>query len=228
MRIPMIGALAALCSSPASAIDVLLTPDRAAGVLRTGSFSDALGGVVAARERVFTGEFGAADPSQPNFADEPGFHALDGAFAAGDSWGFNITDRVHRWDAAARHFDAVSPYSITISYAGGALSATSPTAPGSFTPGFSLITPGGEIDNHLDIFLNAPASPDADGIYMLRLNLFATGLGPSEDVYLVLNRGLTASEAAAAERYARDNLAPAPGTAAVLGLGAAAWARRRR
>lgn len=231
MRILTIGALvslSALCSSRASAVDVLLNPDRAAGVLYTGSFSDSLGGVVSTRERVFTGEFGAADPTQPNFTDEPGFHALDGAFAAGDSWGFNITDRVYRWNAAARNFDAASPFTITLSYASGVLSATSPTAAGGFSPGFSLLTPGGEIDNHLDIFLDAGASPDADGIYLLRLNVFAPGLNPSDNFWFVLSRGLVGSEGAAAEQYVRDNLVPAPGALAALSLGLLAAACRRR
>lgn len=227
LTVPALCALAVSVTGSALAFDVLLLPDRASGVVRTGAYDDATKSVVSENERVFTGEFGA-DPLQPNFSDEPGFRALDGAFPAGDSWGFNITDRVYRWDVASQNFDTASPFTITMSYAAGILNATSPTTPGGFTPGFSLTIPGGGFDDHLDIFLDAGASTEADGIYLLRLNLFATGLAASDNVWFVLNRGLSGTEFAAAEQYVRDFIVPAPGACAVFAIGFASAGRRRR
>lgn len=229
MKFSMLAAVAAL-AAPASAggFDVLLRPDRAAGVLRTGSFDDATTMVVSEHERVFKGDFGAADPTQPNFSDEPGFRALDGAFTAGESWGFNITDRALRWNTTTGAFDQPSPFSITLSFAGGALSATTPTQPGEIVPGFSLLVPGGGFDNHLDLFLNAGEGAAAIGIYLLRLNVFGAGLAASDNIWFVLNRGLSEAEHERAEHYVRDVLVPTPGTGVLAVGGLVAVSRRRR
>lgn len=224
----VVATLALVHAASAGGYDVLLRPDRAAGIMRTGSFDDATAMVVSEHERVFKGDFGAADPNQPNFSDEPGFRALDGAFSAGESWGFNITDRALRWNTITGAFDEPSPFGITISFAGGALSATTPTQPGEIVPGFSLLVPAGGFDNHLDIFLNAAEGSGADGIYLLRLTVFGAGLNASENIWIVLNRGRSETEHEEAEQYVRDVLVPTPGTGVLAAGGLLALSRRRR
>ncbi len=208
-------------------LDVLLLPDRSSGVLRTGSYDDATKAVVSENERVFLAEFGAAIPGEPNFADAPGFRALDGAFTPGDQWGFWITDAVRVWDPLAGHFDTLSTYTISLGF--GPLSVTSSTSAGGVVNGFDLIIPAGGFDDHLDVTLDAPTGPEADGVYLLRLSLRATGLTPSEHVWFVYNRAMDKSIHEAAEAYVRDVLVPSPGGAGVLALlGAMTIARRQR
>ncbi len=207
-------------------LDVLLLPDFSSGVLRTGSYDEATKMVVSENERVFLAEFGEAIPGEPNFADAPGFRALDGAFTPGDQWGFWITDAVRVWDDVAGHFDTLSTHTITLGF--GPLSATSATTAGGVVNGFDLTIPAGGFDDHLDVTLDAPAGPEADGIYLLRLSLRATGLTPSENVWFVYNRGMDEKMHEAAEEYVRDVLVPSPGGASVLALFGAAMSRRRR
>ncbi len=205
--------------------DVLLLPDVSSGVLRTGSYDDATGVVVSENERVFLAEFGEAIPGEPNFADAPGFRALDGAFTPGDQWGFWITDAVRVWDSVAGHFDTLSTYTISLGF--GPLSVTSATTPGGVVSGFDLTIPGGGFDDHLDVMLDAPTGPEADGIYLLRLSLRATGLAPSENIWFVYNRGMDELMHEAAEEYVRDVLVPAPGGAIGGALGVVITGARR-
>lgn len=218
-----------VCSASALAsagLDVLLLPDRATGVLRTGSYDDATAMVVSENERVFMGEFGEAIPGEPNYADGPGFRALEGAFSPGDQWGFRITDAVRVWDPFAGHFDALSAYSISLGF--GPWSVTSPASAGGVMNGFDLTIPASGFDDHLDVTLDAPTTPEADGVYLLRLSLRATGLTPSHDIWFVYNRGLNKLTHEEAEQYVRDVLVPGPGGAGALALLGVAVARRRR
>lgn len=206
--------------------DVLLLPDRGAGVLRTGAFDDATQSVVSLDERVFTGEFGKVIPGEPNYTDEPGFRALTGEFNSGDAWGFWITDAVRVWDPLGGHFDDLSPYSITLGF--GPWSVTSSAVAGGVVNGFDITIPGMGFDDHLDITLNAPMGLEADGVYLLRLSLRATGLAPSEPIWFVLNRGKDKLTFEAAEEYVRDVLVPSPGTCAAFAVLAFGATRRRR
>lgn len=233
------GALGASAALARQHSDTLLQADHALGRVTTGAFDDATKMVVSTDERVFAGDFGETDPLQPNYSDEPGFRALAMTFAEGDQWGLNITDSVRVWDSASGNFDTLSPFTITLGF--GPLSATSPASPGGFTPGFPItVATTGGFDTHLDVYLDAPGldaaeldapgrgAPMADGVYLLRLSAFATGLNASDDFWFVMNRGLDEAEHDRAVDYVREFLVPAPGGAATLACGVIALVRRRR
>lgn len=216
------GALGASAAPARQHFDTLLQANHALGRVTTGAFDDATKSVVSTDERVFAGDFGETDPLQPNYSDEPGFRALAMAFAEGDHWGLNITDGVRVWDSASGNFDTLSPFTITLGF--GPLSATSPALAGGFTPGFPIIVDAtGGFDTHLDIFLDAQgldtsgrAGPATDGVYLLRLSAFATGLSASGDFWFVMNRGVDEAEHDRSVDYVREFVVPAPGT---IGLG---------
>lgn len=207
-------------------LDVLLLPDVSSGALRTGSYDDGSSMVVSENERVFLGEFGEAIPGEPNYADAPGFRALDGAFTAGDQWGFWITDAVRVWDHVAGDFDTLSTYTISLGF--GPLRVMSATTAGGVVNGFDLTIPSGGFDDHLDVTLDAPTGPEANGIYLLRLSLRATGLAASENIWFVYNRGMDELMHEAAEEYVRDVLVPGPGVLLVGALSVFVIGARRR
>ncbi len=219
---------AAVCLAPSAVVaqhaDVLLIPDFVNGVVATGAFDDDSGMVLSMNQQVFEAEFGEADPMNPNFADEPGFRALPGDFD--DSyWGFNIIDTVLVWNGT--DFSTVSPYSMTINL-GPSPDITSPAAPGGFTAGFDIPVGAGGFDDHLNLFLDAPMDGSADGIYLLTLEVYAEGLGASDPIWFVMNRGLSELEHEAAVDWVNANLVPAPGSIALVGVAGIAAVRRRR
>jgi MYXO-CTERM domain-containing protein len=201
--------------------DVLILPDSVSGAVRTGAFDDATESIVNTNQRVFFADFGEADPLQPNFADEPGFRGLASDFGDGSSWSFNITGAVGLWNGA--DFSTPSPFTISLGF--GPASVTS--AAGSVS-GFSVPVSGDDgFDDHLDVILDAPTDGTADGIYLLRLSIAVPGFADSDEIWWVLNRGLSETEHDAAIDFARANV-PAPSSAlALLGAGLLAGRRRR-
>jgi len=201
--------------------DVLILPDTASGQVRTGAFDDATESVLNTNQRVFFADFGEADPLQPNFADEPGFRGLASDFADGSSWSFAITGAVTQWNGA--DFSTASPYTMTLGF--GPASVTSSTG---FVSGFSVPVSGSDgFDDHLDVFLDAPTDSSADGIYLLRLSIGVPGFSDSDEIWWVMNRGLSETEHDAAIDFARATI-PAPSSAlALVGAGLLATRRRR-
>jgi len=203
--------------------DVLLLPDESTGSVRTGAFDDSTESVVSMNERVFPAEFGEADPGQPYFADEPGFRALPGDFAGGE-WGFNLLDAARVWDGS--DFDAISPYSMTLNF-GPSPDVTSPPSADGFEPGFTIPVPANGFDDHLNLFLDV-GTDSPTGVYLLTLEVFATGFDPSEPIWFVMNAGAEESVHEAAIEYAENVLVPAPSGVAVAALGIGGLMGRRR
>lgn len=204
--------------------DVLLLPDETNGVIQTGAFDDDTESVVSMNERVFPAEFGEADPAQPYFADEPGFRALPGDFDGGE-WGFNLLDAAREWNGA--NFDTISPFSMSIDF-GPSPTITSPPNADEFVPGFTIPVPAGGFDDHLNIFLDVGASSPT-GVYLLTLEVFATGFGASDPIFFVMNAGADEAAHEAAEDFVRNVIVPSPGPAALalLSIGGLAGRRRR-
>ncbi|MFG0273449.1 MAG: hypothetical protein ACF8QF_00145 [Phycisphaerales bacterium] len=201
--------------------DVLILPDSASGKVRTGAFDDATESILNTNQRVFFADFGEADPLQPNFAAEPGFRGLPSDFADGSSWSFNLTGPVSLWNGT--DFSSPSPHTITLGF--GPASVTSGAG---FVAGFSVPVSGNDgFDDHLDVFLDGPTDSSADGIYLLRMTLSVAGFDDSDEIWWVMNRGLSESEHDAAIEAA-EALIPAPSSAlALLGAGLLAGRRRR-
>jgi len=219
-----LGVLSMAGAAFADGLDVLLLPDFDTGQIVTGAFDDETKTVVDTDQRVFGADFGEADPAQPNFADEPGFRALPGDFD-GQNWGFNVLDAVFRWNG--NDFSEVSPFTMTINF-GPSPDVVTPTTPGRTVPGFEIPIGNDGFDDHLNIFLNAPADDSADGIYLLTLNAFTTEFEASEPFWFVFNRGLSEAEHDLAIDYVNTNLVPSPGAMVLAPMLGAALMRRRR
>ncbi|MFI4883177.1 MAG: PEP-CTERM sorting domain-containing protein [Phycisphaerales bacterium JB064] len=186
------------------------------GGIVTGIVEDGPGGqFVVPGERVFAGEmfeFGGQI-----FADEPGLFAEAGVFPDSDL-NFDFASPVQRWNGSG--FESAAQ-TFTLEY--GPLSATSPMA-GSGS-GFGIgVGPAG-FDEHYDFYLN-----DAEtGVYLLSLDFSSSdaGIGSALTTYIVFNNGADEMEHDAAIAYVEDVIVPAPGSLALLGLGALAMRRRR-
>lgn len=202
----------ALCQLPEG--DIHLTVEN--GRLVTGRISED-GLTVTPNVRVFITELGL---DIPNTADDPGLRADAGAFAPGTALGLNLNRAVRMWNGV--DFSTIAPSTITTNFA--TVSVTSP-ATDLFTPGFSIpVDPDGSFHHHPTRVLNAPAS---DGIYLLDLNLTATGLADAQPVWTLYNQNMPDDVAQAAYDYAASTI-PSPGGAALLGGGLLGAARRRR
>ena len=201
--------------------DILILPDPVSGKVRTGAFDDPTESILSLRQRVFAGSFGEADPLQPNFSDEPGFRGLASDFPNGSSWSFNITGAVSIWNGA--DFSGPSAYTITLGF--GPAQVTSGAG---FVSGFSVPVSGNDgFDDHLNVFLDAPLDSSADGIYLLRMEVGVPGFAFSDEIWIVLNRGVDDAIFDQAIDTA-FTLVPAPGAGgALLALGLLT-ARRRR
>lgn len=186
------------------------------GRIVTGIVEDGPGGeFVIPGQRVFAAEmfeFGGFI-----FADEPGLFAAPGEFPDSDL-GFDFAAPVRRWNGST--YESTTQ-TFTLEF--GPLSATSPLM-GS-APGFGIgVGPAG-FDEHYDFFLNTPEP----GVYLLELDLWSSdsAIGRAETTFLVFDYDAAPGQHDAAIRYAEDVLVPAPGSLAVLGLGALALRRRR-
>lgn len=215
--------LAAACGS-AMAHDGDIGLRIANGKIITGAVVDTPSGpMVQGIRRVFGAEF--EDLLGTAFAGEPGLFAAPGTFAM-SQLGFDILGPVLRWDGAAFPPAPIPAETITIEF--GPLSRTTPLV-NMIVPGFSIgVGPGG-FDEHYDFYLNAPAS---DGIYVLSMRLWSDqpGIRASDPFFIVFNWNEDERQHDQAINWARANLVPAPGTAA-LGLvlaGLASGYRRRR
>ncbi len=167
--------------------------------------------------RVFFGELGL---DIPNVGTDPGWLALDGAFAASTPISFDFLGSLKRWNGSS--FSAATPETMTLAF--GPANATTPAAD-ILSPGFALNTDDeGGLHDHPSFTLNAPGS---DGIYLLPLQFSAPGLTASDPVWMLWGQNASESDIAAAYDYSLVNI-PAPTTLALAALGLAATTRRRR
>lgn len=178
--------------------------------------------------RAFLSEFGE-DPLLPRFTDEPGFDSADGTFTAGALVGFNITNRLGRWNGMGFDYLMGDTETITISHLMGGQRVTAD----GFVAGFGLPADSdGEWHYHLGYTIgHADGVTDPmEGIYLLELDLWTneTGVANSLPFWLVMNYGDTEANHDAAYDYVQENLVPEPATLAALGVGAAWLLRRRR
>jgi len=187
------------------------------GRIVTGIVEDGPGGeFVIPGERVFAAEmfeFGGRI-----YADEPGLFAEAGEFPD-SQLGFDFASPVQRWDGST--FVSTSQ-TYTLEF--GPLSATSPLAGGA--AGFGIgVGPAG-FDEHYDFYLNDPEA----GVYLLAIDLWSddSTIAGAETTYLVFDYDAAPGEHDRAIDYVEDVVIPAPGSLALLGLGGAFAARRRR
>lgn len=207
------------------------------GQLQTGIVEvDAVSGDewVVLGQRVFAGELDGLT----GFAADPGFFsgslgAAGGPVTvpAGAQLGFTINGPLQAWNGAGL---GATSARMRLEFAGGALSAVSPTAAGNVA-GFGIATGAtGAFDEHWDFYATdasgvAGALPST-GVYVLQVTLSLTGtsVSPSEPIWFVLNFGAAEVDHDAAIDWVNANLVPAPGAAGAMLLGAGLVMRRRR
>lgn len=166
--------------------------------------------------RVFFGEVGL---DVPGVATEPGWRALDGAFAPETPISFDLLGALRRWDGTT----FAGGLSDTMSLMFGPASVSTPSDE-SIVGGFSLST---DIDGGLhDHPAYALSSGAQDGVYLLRLRFTAPGLEASEPAWILFGQNASETDVAAAFAFAETNV-PAPGALALAACGAV-FARRRR
>lgn len=159
--------------------------------------------------------------------DDPGFNAEPGTLA-NFHLGFDVRAAARVWDPVNNHFNGISPLTMTISrpLAGGITTPLlDPPAP---LPGPSVLVPDSpdEFDFHYDNILNG----NTFGLYLLQLDITTDmpGVQPSLPYFEVFNYGMTQEQHDAAVQWVRDNMLPAPGSAAVLACASLLGMRRRR
>lgn len=192
--------------------------------------------VVVPGERVFGGDF--FDQGGVVYSDNPGLFAENGTFAAGSRLTFRILGAVRRWNGS--NFDDLATERIRIEL-GAATPVLSPVTD-TIVNGFGFTVPAvGGFDEHYDFFLtNAsgaditvpalPAPATNTGVFLLPLDLSTDqpGIARSEPFWFVLNWGEDEAVHDEAIEFVEEFIVPAPGAAALLGLGGLLAGRRRR
>lgn len=193
------------------------------GQLVTGAVEDlGAGDVVVPGERVFAAEFGIG----PGVGDEPGFFMTEGTLPGGSSLGFNIRAALRRWDSGLSTGNFIADETLTIESPSGTESATTPAAD-LLVNGWSFTVPGsGDFDDHPNFYVNGRTT---ERVYILELELKTdAGYSNSAPIWLVINDGASEEDHDAAIEWVEENLVPAPGSAAMIGIGGLLLARRRR
>ncbi|MFO0962110.1 MAG: hypothetical protein U0625_04310 [Phycisphaerales bacterium] len=182
-------------------LDVFLSAED--GRVLTSGFSDETKSVVAPGQRVFAAVLGE-DPEFPFSGDEPGIRGdlVDVTVS------FTLQSGLWRWNGAG--FDATGG-ALLVEYGGSVVD--------SLTGGSIAYFANADTHVHPGYTLAGPEGADpATGIYLAAFNASATGLRTSETFWMVFNLGEGDGEHAAAMAWAQENLVPAPGALALLGL----------
>ncbi len=161
--------------------------------------------------------------SSPATPTSPASLAVDGEFAAGTGIGFTLYKALRTWNGS--DFSTVAGPTINIEF--GPNSVTTPLTDGPIE-GFTFAVPAsGGFDEHWDFILS---DVNATGIYLLEFELWSTDptVARSERTWIVLNYGQSEADHDAAIEYAEENLVPAPGAVALLGVAGLMASRRRR
>jgi hypothetical protein len=213
----MILALTTLACSFASAdeehYDIGVWNDN--GTLMTGGFDHDTETLAVQNLRVFEAEFGE-DPTFPFSTDEPGIGgvAADIGLMEGSIIEMNVSASLGVWTGSG--FNYGTSNSMNIDYG--------PTSVDTLTGGMLEFLVTDDFDLHPIWSVNSQAAP---GAYLVELTAAMTGYQTSENFYVVFNLGLDEEAYETSVDWVNDNLVPAPGVLALLGMGGLAVRRRR-
>lgn len=227
-----------------------INPFESNGRVHTAGIDHDTGTIIGANQRVFEGEIDLLpDNITPVVVggDEPGFDtegAHSNKLPAGAEMGFNIVtlptailpgqENIAYWDGTGGVVFTTVPASASLTLRDSNNPFTFVTASGdnSAVTGFTVGTAdgAGDLHTHIDIeFL--PASNDPfdlpGGIYLISLELTATGLQNAAPIFLVLNYGLDEEAHEAALDFVTATI-PEPASMTLLGAGALLLLARRR
>lgn len=150
------------------------------------------------------------------WTDEPGFDSHAGTFPIGSSVGFNILDKLKKWNGDG--FDALDPNTeetLIVSFLFGTALVTRQTDTG-FVAGFDIPVAGdGSWHKHLGYKLNGVGHNDPNnGIYLLELELYSASNDPnitkSEPFWIVFNLGMPEQDHHNATHWIDEHLAQLP------------------
>ncbi|TVQ63677.1 MAG: hypothetical protein EA379_03520 [Phycisphaerales bacterium] len=235
-RLTSLSILAAIASGAAAtaAADRHIGIDAVDGRLTTFNYQSGVGYLNT--QRVFTNIFDA----DLFFTDDNGTNMPGGTLATPGAVGFNILGSLLVWDSGLQNFVSTD-HTINIS----AGPASVDTADG-FVAGFGTnvrdeishpdnSAQWGRHHTHFGYTLNGPEGTPSDGIYLLNLEWWyeaGDGNPVSYDTSLpfwtVFGLNVDDTDLLNTAQWVRDNVVPAPGAAAILGLAALAGVRRRR
>lgn len=182
----------------------------------------------------------------PYATSNPGFDSPTNTFAPGSIIGYQAIGNLWSWTGDV--WTNVVNNGETISIAGAYGESTTWGVDGISGDSFGLIgqaDPTGKIHSHLDFSISSASGSPTDGVYFITLQLVSlelqndalvlsnNGYLSSNPFYLVLNSGLSASDAHHALHDLQHNLVvavPEPSTYAMFlaGLGLMGWQLRRR
>ena len=185
------------------------------GTLMTGGFDHDDETLAVQNLRVFEAEFGE-DPVFPFSTDEPGVGgvAADMGLTEGTTIELNVSAGLGVWTGSGFNYGTAN--SMTIDYG--------PTMVDTLTGGTLNFLVTEDFDLHPIWSVNEQAAP---GAYLVELTAAMTGYETSESFYVVFNLGLEEDDYEASVDWVSENLVPAPGVLALLGMGGLAVRRRR-
>lgn len=194
-----------------------LTVYHDGGILYTGAV-DHDTGTLTPDVRVFEAEFQLSGSGV--LAHEPGIDIPDGAFAPNSQLLLSVSRALRVWNGS--DFFSIAPTDITLEF--GPQSLTTPPADVPVGPMIFDLDGEGGLHDHPDFMLN----DDLVGIYLLEVRFGMSGFVTSAPAWIVFNYGLDEEEHGLAVEWVKENLVPAPGVPALLGLGGLVAGRRRR
>jgi hypothetical protein len=222
--------------------DFDVSPRAAGGRVTTPGFDDDAVVLTPNPQRVF--DFAFDDPLDPNFTQDPGFHALSTGFAAsngllasgltnGDKLTFDVLSGLQYWNGAGAVSIGNVPAGETLQLALGSASRTIGTGTGSFA-GFIIGTIGNANDGdqglhvHLGSTLVGGTNPQpANGVYLFEMDLRMLGtdgvtpdpnIGTSLTFYVLYDHGAPDGAIDTAVAYAQT-LVPEPSGFVLAGMG---------
>ena len=185
------------------------------GTLMTGGFDHDTETLAVQNLRVFEAEFGE-DPTFPYSTDEPGIGgvAADIGLMEGSVIEMNVSAGLGVWNGSGFNYGTAN--SMTIDYG--------PTSVDTVTGGTLNFLVTEDFDLHPIWSVNEQAAP---GAYLVELTAAMDGYNTSESFYVVFNLGLDEEAYEESVDWVNDNIIPAPGVLALLGMGGLAVRRRR-
>jgi len=171
-------------------------------------------------ELTFAAEWGELFPG---FGDDPGFFGEAGTFEDGSSFRFDFPTGLKKWNMGSGAFDFATE---TVETTFGGESVVLPSGD-EFGVGLEIGVGSAEFDEHPEWQLTPD---DATGIYLIEMVLADPEgvIGTSGSFWSVVNYGMPEDLHDEVIAYVEENIAPAPGSLALLGLGGLVAARRRR